>query len=75
MSRAWRLRPGALLYRAQVRLRGAQDNQLAVLGEAQLHERSRALDPVLTTAFRRAPMVESSRRQPRRIDVVTRNSR
>ena len=61
MTRAWRLRPGALMYRAQVRLRGRQDNELDTLGQPRLPE-PRNPDPVLITAPRRAPIIDASRR-------------
>jgi hypothetical protein len=58
MTRAWRLRPSALMYRAQVSLRDAQDNQLGVLGAPSLPEQSRDLDPLGFNAVRRVPIVD-----------------
>lgn len=60
--RAWQLRSGALIYRALVRLRGAQDNHLGVLGQAPPYEQSREFDQLLTTALRRPPIVETQGR-------------
>jgi hypothetical protein len=62
VTRAWRLRPAALMYRAQVKLRGAQDNQLDLLGGRYVHERPAEIAPLLGGALRQMPTVGSRQR-------------
>ena len=54
------MRPGALMYRAQVSLGGAHDNQLDTLGGVPLYATSRDVDETLTGGVRRMPFVNES---------------